>query len=154
MDIMNSIWSQFILFFLRSRHTLWRARKQILPLLSLIFSILSSWLNLQTGVATWLLHRFLFVSRVLALQIRQGQTRWKDNTPGYNQYEWTFPRFYSFQVQIPSRNRETNLPFFCKWRMYLQFIFNHSFLISHNHSFLLFMTTRLIYILSRSYVPS
>ena len=81
-DIINSILITINIFFLRSRHTLWRARKQILPLLSLIFSILSSWLNLQTGVATWLLLRFLFVSRVLALQIRQGQTRWKDNTPG------------------------------------------------------------------------
>jgi len=73
--------------FWRSRHTLWRARKQILPLIWLNFAVLSTWPKLPTGVAAWPLLRFSFVSGVLGLQIRRGQIHWKANTSGYNFYD-------------------------------------------------------------------
>jgi hypothetical protein len=74
-------------FFLRSRHTLWRARKYILPLIRLNFTVLSTSPKLPTGVAAWPLLKFSFVSGVLGLQIRRGWTRWKANTPSYNFYD-------------------------------------------------------------------
>jgi hypothetical protein len=113
MDIMNSILiTIYSFFFLRSRHILWRARKQILPLIRLNFTVLSTWPKLPTGVAAWPLLRFSFVYEVLGLQIRRGWTCWKANTLSYNFYEWTLPRFYHLQVQIPSGTRATNLPCF------------------------------------------
>jgi hypothetical protein len=98
--------------FWRSRHILWRARKQILPLIWLNFAVLSTWPNLPTGLAAWPLLRFLFVSGVSELQIRRGQTHWKANTPNYNFYEGNLPRFYHLQVQTPLGTRATNLPCF------------------------------------------
>jgi hypothetical protein len=99
-NIINSILITVYSFW-RSRHTLWRARKQILPLIWLNFAVLSTWPNLPTGVAAWPLLSFLFVSGVLGLQIRRGRIRWKANTSGYNFYEGTLPEFCSFQVQNP-----------------------------------------------------
>jgi len=117
--------------FWRSRHTFWRARKQILPLIRLNFAVLSTWPKLPTRVASWPLLRFSFVSGVLGLQIRRGQIRWKANTSGYNFYEWTLPRFYHLQVQIPSGTRATNLPCFVNgegtYNFYFQSFFPHQF---------------------------
>jgi len=129
--------SQFILFFLRSRHTLWRARKQILPLTRLNFAVLSTWPKLPTGVAAWPLLRFSFVSGVLGLQIRRGRTRWKANTPSYNFYEWTLPRFYHLQVQIPSGTRATNLLCFVNGEGTYNFYFQSFFPINFSHVFTL-----------------
>jgi len=138
-DIMNSIlitvYSFF--FFLRSRHTLWRVRRQILPLIRLNFTVLSTWPKLPTGVAAWPLLRFSFVSGVLGLQIRRGQTRWKANTPNYNFYEWTLPGFYHLQVQIPSGTRATNLPCFVNGEGTYNFYFQSYFPINFSHIFTL-----------------
>jgi hypothetical protein len=129
-DIINSILITVYSFW-RSRHTLWRARKQILPLIRLNFAVLSTWPKLPTGVAAWPLLRFSFVSGVLGLQIRRGQIRWKVNTSGYNFYEWTLPRFYHLQVQILSGTRATNLPCFVNgegtYNFYFQSFFPHQF---------------------------
>ena len=78
------------------------------------FRYLSTWPNLPTGVTTRPHLRVLSVFGVIELQIRRGWSLWKDHTPGYNFYEGTLPIFYIFQVQIPPRNRETNLPCFEK----------------------------------------
>ena len=98
--------------FWRSRHTLWRARRQILPLIWLNFAVLSTWPNLPTGVAAWPLLSLLFVSGVLGLQIRRGQIRWKANTSGYNFYGGPSLNSVVFKSKIPPGNRAASLPCF------------------------------------------
>jgi len=126
-----------LFFFLRSRHTLRRARKQILPLIQLNFTVLLTWPKLPTRVTAWPLLKFSFVSGVPRLQIRRERTRWKANTPSYNFYEWTLPRVYHLQVQIPSGTRVTNLPCFVNGEGTYNFYLQSYFPINFSHVFTL-----------------
>jgi hypothetical protein len=88
--------------------------------------------------------RFLFISGVLGLQIRQGQICWKANTPGYNFYKWTLPGFYRLYVRNPLGIRAMNLSCFVNGQGISNFISNPFFLIRYSHAFTLGMATRLI----------
>ena len=117
LDIINSIlitvlffFFFFFFFFWRSRHTLWRERKQILPLIRLNFVVLSTWLKLPTGVAAWPLLRFSFVFGVLGLQIRRGRTRWKANTPSYNFYDGPSLNSIIFRSRFPQEPGKWTCP--------------------------------------------
>jgi hypothetical protein len=55
------------------------------------------------------------ISWALKLQIKRGQTRWKDSISDYNFYEEAFPKFYRLQAWILLRIKMMNLSSFRQW---------------------------------------
>ena len=64
------------------------------------------------GVATQPLLIYLSISRVIKLQSKQGQTRWKANISSYNFYEKPSLNFIIFRPKFSWESRRRIYPFF------------------------------------------